>query len=77
MQIVPSASGLGLVGWLKFWEFNYAPNSAWALGHLANLTGQLGKIAEHPRPKSGAGGDETPCKYKIVTPKLAIFEGKK
>ena len=44
---------------------------------LTNLIGQLCKIAEHHPPKSGAGGDETPCKYKIVTPKLAIFEGKK
>ena len=35
-------------GWLWFLSFNRLPGSAWADRNLPELSGQLGKMVEHP-----------------------------
>ena len=45
---------VGPLGWVDFlfWMFHLLPGSAWALGKLAELAEQVGKMVEHYRSKS-------------------------
>ena len=49
------------------------PNSAWADGNLAEETGQLGKMVEHPNPSQpnpGLRAHESPCSLPFIFPRI-------
>ena len=65
------------LGWLRFLEFYCLPNSVWADRNLAELSGQQGKMVDHPnlsQPKQGLGGDAPPSSEGIVRLKVLNYK---
>ena len=57
------------MGLLGFSVFHCLPNSAWAVGNLAEVAGQLGNMVEHPnqsQPNPGSRPVGTPCIYILM-----------